>query len=90
MESHKHLQFKTFVLIIAGLLGNVLLGRGMQSVGMSSIASDSDLLHVSGRVFAPGAIWLGVASLLTFFVAELRCRRLGGMFFLGEPISLRR
>jgi drug/metabolite transporter (DMT)-like permease len=75
MESHKHLQFKTFVMIlimiIAGPLGNVLLGKGMQSVGTTTIASASDLLHVVGRVFTTGAIWLGVASLLMFFVANI-------------------
>ena len=56
MDSHKHLHFKTFVMIlimiIAGPLGNVLLGKGMKSVGTTSIASFSDLLHVIGRVFA--------------------------------------
>jgi drug/metabolite transporter (DMT)-like permease len=75
MESHKRLQFKTFVMIlimiIAGPLGNVLLGKGMQSVGTTTIASASDLLHVAGRIFATSAIWLGVASLLTFFVANI-------------------
>lgn len=75
MDSHKPLHFKTFVMIlimiIAGPLGNVLLGKGMQSVGTTDIASFSDLLRVVGRVFASGTIWLGVASLLTFFVANL-------------------
>jgi drug/metabolite transporter (DMT)-like permease len=55
MESHKRLQFKTFVMIlimiIAGPLGNVMLGKGMQSVGTTNLAS--------------------VASLLTFFVANI-------------------
>lgn len=75
MDSHKPLHFKTFVMIlimiIAGPLGNVLLGKGMQSVGTTDIASFSDLLRVVGRVSASGTIWLGVASLLTFFVANL-------------------
>jgi len=75
MDSHKALHFKTFVMIlimiIAGPLGNVLLGKGMQSIDTTSISSTSDLLHVVGRVFASGTIWLGVASLLTFFVANL-------------------
>jgi drug/metabolite transporter (DMT)-like permease len=75
MDSHKPLHFKTFVMIlimiIAGPLGNVLLGKGMQSVGTTDITSFTDLLRVIGRVFASGAIWLGVASLLTFFVANI-------------------
>jgi uncharacterized membrane protein len=75
MESHKPLQFKTFVMIlimiIAGPLGNVLLGKGMKSVGTMTIASPSDVAHVVGRVFSSTFVWLGVASLLTFFVANI-------------------
>jgi drug/metabolite transporter (DMT)-like permease len=75
MESHKRLQFKTFVMIlimiIAGPLGNVLLGKGMKSVDTTSVVSASGLVHVIGRVFASSAVWLGVASLLTFFVANI-------------------
>ena len=75
MESHARLHFKTFVMIlimiIAGPLGNVLLGKGMQSIGATNIASSSELLNVIGRVFASVDIWLGVASLLTFFIANL-------------------
>ena len=75
MDSHKRLQFKTFVMIlimiIAGPLGNVLLGKGMQSIDTTSIHSAADLVHVIGRVFANPSIWLGVASLLTFFVANI-------------------
>ncbi len=75
MESHKRLQFKTFVMIlimiIAGPMGNVLLGKGMKNVGTTAIASVSDLGHVVERVFASSAVWLGVASLLTFFVANI-------------------
>jgi len=75
MESHKRLQFKTFVMIlimiIAGPLGNVLLGKGMKNVGTITIASSSDLAHVVGRVLASTFVWLGVASLLTFFIANI-------------------
>jgi drug/metabolite transporter (DMT)-like permease len=59
------------IMIIAGPMGNVMLGKGMQSVGAVNIASAPDLAHVIGRVFTTGAIWLGVASLLTFFVANI-------------------
>jgi drug/metabolite transporter (DMT)-like permease len=75
MDSPHRLHFKTFVMIlimiVAGPLGNVLLGRGMQSVSATSIASTSDLVHVAGRVFTNPSIWMGVASLLTFFVANI-------------------
>ncbi len=75
MESHKRLQFKTFVMILimitAGPLGNVLLGKGMHDVGTTTIASASDFVHVAGRVFTSTTVWLGIASLLTFFVANI-------------------
>jgi drug/metabolite transporter (DMT)-like permease len=75
VDSHKHLHFKTFVMIlimiIAGPLGNVLLGKGMQGVGTTDITSFSDLLHIVGRVFTSGAVWLGIGSLLAFFVANI-------------------
>jgi len=75
MDSHKRLHFKTFVMIlimiIAGPLGNVMLGKGMKTVGTTAITSASDLAHVVERVFTTSAIWLGVASLLTFFVANI-------------------
>ena len=75
MDSHKPLHLKTFamilIMILAGPLGNVLLGKGMKSVGSTSVASLSDLIHVIGRVFTSQYVWLGIASLLTFFVANL-------------------
>jgi len=75
MDSHKRLQFKTFIMILimvlAGPLGNVLLGKGMQSVDATSIHSAADLIHVAGRVFSNASIWMGVASLLTFFIANI-------------------
>ncbi len=75
MESHKHLQFKTtmmiLIMIIAGPLGNVLLGMGMKSVAPLHIWPPSELGHTLLRIFETPAIWLGVASLLTFFVANI-------------------
>jgi len=73
-ESHG-LHFKTFVLIlmivIFAPLGNVLLGKGMQSVGPATRWSAHDLWPVLLKIVASGYIWLGVASLLTFFIAYM-------------------
>ena len=75
MDSHKPLHLKTFamilIMIIAGPLGNVLLGKGMKSLGSTSVTSFSDLTGIIGHVFASEYVWLGIASLLTFFVANL-------------------
>jgi drug/metabolite transporter (DMT)-like permease len=75
MTSHRPLHLKTFLLIlvmvIAGPLGNVLLGKGMKQAGRLSIWPPAEALHTALRVFGIGSIWLGVASLLTFFLANL-------------------
>ncbi len=75
MESHKHLQFKTavmiLIMIVAGPLGNVLLGKGMKSIGSLGVWPPPELAHTFGRVLSTGAIWLGIASLLMFFVANI-------------------
>ncbi len=75
MTSQKPLHLKTFLLIlvmvIAGPLGNVLLGKGMKQAGRLSIWPPTEALHTALRVFGTGSIWLGVASLLTFFLANV-------------------
>lgn len=77
MTSHKRLHFKTYllilVMIIAGPLGNLMLGKGMKNVGKitTEISSPSEFVHVFGRILSTGAIWMGIASLLTFFVAYM-------------------
>jgi drug/metabolite transporter (DMT)-like permease len=75
MTSQRPLHFKTFLLIlvmvVAGPLGNVLLGKGMKQAGRLPIWPPTEALHTALRVFSTGSIWLGVASLLTFFLANL-------------------
>jgi uncharacterized membrane protein len=75
MKEAAGFHFKTYVLIaciaIFSPLGNVMLGKGMQKVGSAKNWAPSELLQILGRIFASGYIWLGVASLLTFFVAYM-------------------
>jgi uncharacterized membrane protein len=75
MTSQRSLHFKTFLLIaimvIAGPLGNALLAKGMKHIGKVAAWPPATLVHVGMRVFASGTIWLGVASLITFFVANM-------------------
>jgi uncharacterized membrane protein len=67
------LHFKTYLLIllmvIFGPLGNVLLGKGMKHIGTVSIGTPAEALAVLSRVLTSGTIWLGIGSLITFFVA---------------------
>jgi hypothetical protein len=75
MKSSAGLHFKTYLLIslmvLFGPLGNVLLGKGMKRIGVASIGTPADALDVLFRVLTSGTIWLGIASLITFFVAYM-------------------
>jgi hypothetical protein len=75
MKSSAGLHFKTYLLIclmvLFGPLGNVLLGKGMKRIGAASIGTPAEALDVLLRVLTSGTIWLGIASLITFFVAYM-------------------
>jgi len=75
MTSRKPLQLKTFslisVMVIAGPLGNVLLSKGMKQAGKLAVWPPTAALHTVANVLATGPIWLGIASLLTFFLANV-------------------
>ena len=73
MKSSAGLHFKTyaliFVMVIFGPLGDVLLSKGMKQVGAVSSFTPANLAHLFSTVFSTGTIWLGIASLLAFFIA---------------------
>jgi uncharacterized membrane protein len=75
MTAPKTAHLKTYLLIavmvIAGPLGNVWLGKGMKQAGRLVMWPPTEALHTALRVFGTGSIWLGVASLLTFFLANV-------------------
>jgi drug/metabolite transporter (DMT)-like permease len=75
MTSKAGLHFKTYcmllIMIVFAPLGNVMLGKGMKNVGTVATWAPSELLHIASGVFMSRYIWLGVASLLTFFVAYM-------------------
>lgn len=75
MTSSNPPHLKTFLLILvmvlAGPLGNVLLSKGMKQAGMLAVWPLPEALHTVQRVLTTGSIWLGIASLLTFFVANV-------------------
>jgi uncharacterized membrane protein len=74
MNSTAGPHFKTYLLIllmvIFGPLGNVLLGKGMKQIGPVNIRA-AEALDLLSRVLTSGTIWLGIASLITFFVAYM-------------------
>src|SRR5207237_3174317 len=71
----KPLRKKTYTLLAAMVffssLGNVLLGRGMKEIGEIVDLSPRALAAVFARTFTNGSIWLGILSLLIFFVSYL-------------------
>jgi uncharacterized membrane protein len=52
-------------------LGNVLLSKGMKDVGEIVDYSPPALFHVFSKAFMTATIWMGIASLLVFFVSHL-------------------
>jgi uncharacterized membrane protein len=75
MKWSASLHFKTYFLIslmvIFGPLGNVLLGKGMKRIGAVTVGSSAEALSLLSRILTSGSIWLGIGSLLTFFVAYM-------------------
>jgi drug/metabolite transporter (DMT)-like permease len=75
MKSSPGLHFKTYLLIlimvILGPLGNVFLGKGMRAIGAVTDRSPAALLRIFGQILTSDAIWLGIASLIGFFVAYM-------------------
>ena len=56
------------VIVILGPLGNVLLSKGMKGVGAEMTWAPSEAVAIFIRIFSSGYIWLGIASLVTFFL----------------------
>lgn len=74
-KSKPGLRAKTYTLIclmiVLGPTGNVLLGKGMKQIGALESWEPASVAHFFFRAFTSGAIWLGIGSLLGFFVAYL-------------------
>jgi drug/metabolite transporter (DMT)-like permease len=75
MRKLTDLHLKTFVailiMIVFGPLGNVLLGKGMKPIGAMAVRTPGEGFRVFLEVFSSTSIWLGIASLLTFFLAYM-------------------
>jgi uncharacterized membrane protein len=75
MKSSASLHFKTYLLIslmvIFGPLGNVLLGKAMKRIGAVSIGTLAGAFDLLSRILTSGTIWLGIGSLITFFLAYM-------------------
>jgi drug/metabolite transporter (DMT)-like permease len=92
MTPQKTLHFKTYLLIavmvIAGPLGNVLLGKGMKRIGEPAIWPPMQLLHTASNIFTSVSIWLGIGSLIIFFVAYMLALSWADYSFVQPASSL--
>lgn len=68
---HLKTYFMMALMILFAPLGNVLLGKGMKGVSAVTSWQLGELLGVVRQIALSPLIWLGVASLLTFFVAYM-------------------
>jgi drug/metabolite transporter (DMT)-like permease len=75
MHSASRLHLKTRLLILSiglfGPLGNVLLSKGMRAIGPATSWKPAELSAIGLRILESGYIWLGIASLVTFFIAYM-------------------
>ena len=66
---------KTWLLLLLmitfGPLGDIFLGKGMRQVGNTSGIRPAQLALFFVRAFESPMVWLGIASLLAFFIAYL-------------------
>jgi len=92
MTSPSRLYIKTstliLVMVIFGPLGNVLLSMGMKHAGAATSWAPADLVHVFTSVFSTGAIWLGVASLIAFFIANMLVLSLADYSYVQPASSM--
>ena len=63
--------FFILIIVIFAPLGNVLLSKGMKPIGMPAHWSGAGLVHMLSQILTSPYIWLGIFSLLVFFVAHM-------------------
>jgi len=75
MKTSPGLHLKTYVfllfMVLFAPLGNVLLSKGMKGIGSAREWAPNEVLSIFIRILTSGYIWLGIACLLTFFVAYM-------------------
>lgn len=73
MKSPRPSHFKTYILIVLivifGPLGNMLLGKGMKSLGTIATWTPAGMSRFIAFVLTSEFVWMGVGSLIVFFVA---------------------
>jgi drug/metabolite transporter (DMT)-like permease len=90
--THQTHNMKTYlsiaIMIVAGPLGNVLLGKGMKQIGRFQFWPPSQLIPACLNIFGSGLIWLGIASLMIFFAAYMLALSWADYSFVQPASSL--
>jgi drug/metabolite transporter (DMT)-like permease len=84
-----------FIAILAQMLGNVYLTKGMKEIETGHInwLSLAEIFHLGVEVFTSPFIWLGIAGLLVFFLLYLAALSWSDLSFVlpvtafGYPVS---
>lgn len=75
MITTKASRIKTYILLLLMIcfaaLGDVLLSKGMKQIGEVPNWSVANITEIFFRTFTSNTIWLGIGSLLIFFVSYL-------------------
>jgi uncharacterized membrane protein len=75
MHAMKALRAKTHLMVVLMVafssVGNIFLSKGMKQVGSVSFSSPAAVTAALGHTITNSMIWLGIGSLLIFFVAYL-------------------
>jgi drug/metabolite transporter (DMT)-like permease len=75
MNDSKKLSLGTFLLLAVAVAfdagGNLLLSRGMKHVGRIEAATSPDVVRAFHTAIARAEIWLGIASLIAWFICSL-------------------
>ncbi len=90
MHNRPHL--KTYILIaimiVAGPVGNLMLAKGTRQAGELKLWPPSQLLPTFLHVFGTPAIWIGIAFLITFIVANMLALSLADYSFVQPAAAL--
>ncbi len=75
MSASRRVRLKTYVMILLmilfGATGDVLLGKGMKETGGVALTSLQSIFDGLKRGFQNDFVWLGLLSLIIFFVCYL-------------------
>lgn len=86
------LHLKTYILIavmvVAGPVGNLMIAKGMRQAGQVQLWPPSELLATFTHVFSSLTIWVGIASLLTFIVANMLALSLADYSYVQPAAAL--